>query len=111
QLEKIRFKLRQLRRPKKRSTIDDERRQSFKITVLARLHFQHEVDQRAFEPRTGAVENRETCGGNFCRSFKIEYSQRRTEIDVVLWCKRKLRRLAPTTHLNIRTLINPNRHG
>src|SRR6185369_392186 len=101
ELEKIRLKLRQLCRAKKRSTIDDERRQCFEVAVFARLNVEHEADQCAFESRAGAIQNRETCRSDLCRTFEVENSERRAKVDVIFWCEGKLRRRAPTTNLDV----------
>ena len=54
--------------------IDDEW-QRFQITVLARVHVEHEVDERAFESRAGAVQDRKPCGSNLRRTLEIEYAE------------------------------------
>ena len=110
ELEKIGFKLRQLSRAEKCGAIDDERRQRFDITMLARLHFEHEVDQRAFESRTRAVEDRKTRRSDLRGAFEIEYAECAAEIDVVLRFEIKLRRLSPATNFSIRRLIRSDRN-
>src|SRR5689334_24981417 len=82
ELEKIGFKLRQLPGAEKCGTIDDERRQRFEITMLASLHIEHEIDQRAFESRPRAVQNCKTCRRDLGSVFEIEDAECGGEIDV-----------------------------
>src|SRR6185369_12937587 len=99
--EEVCFKLRELRSAEESVAVDDERRGRFEVTVFARVHVEHEIDQGAFETRARAVENRETRGCEPRRSFQIEYSETQTEIDVVLRCKTELGLRTPTTDLLI----------
>ena len=79
--------------------------------MLASLDVEHEVDQGAFEPRAGAVENRETRGSDLCRAFEIENAECRTEINVVLRFEIKLRRRAPATHFLVCRFVIANRQA
>src|SRR5690349_949713 len=102
ELEQIGFKLRQLPGSEERTAIDDERRQCFEIAVFARLHVEHEVDERAFETCARAVQDRETRRCNLRSTFEIEYAECGAEIDVVLRLEREFRLCAPATSLSIR---------
>src|SRR5215212_2843834 len=103
--EKIGFELWQLRRSEERGAVDDERRQRFEVTVLASLDFEHEVNERTFKPRAGAVQNRKTCRRDLCSPLEIENAEPCAKVNMVLRFESKLRRRAPATNLNIVGLI------
>ena len=54
-LEQVLLELRQVARAAQRVGVDEERRLDFAIAVLARVQIEHEVDQRARQPRAGAA--------------------------------------------------------
>src|SRR5687767_9341951 len=91
QLEKVLFELRKLTGAKQRVAIDDGGRQSFRIAILSRVQVEHEIDQRTFQSRAGAVEDCEPRPGNFSRALQVENAQRRPQIDVVLRLKSEFR--------------------
>ena len=78
QLEQIRLKLGQLPRAIKAIFIRDERRQHFGISVVLRMHIQHEIDQRAFQFRAQAHVNGKPRAGDLRRAIEIEDAQFRT---------------------------------
>src|SRR4051794_3012501 len=102
ELEQIGFKLWQLSGSEESIAIDDERRECFEISVLTRVHVEHEVDEGAFESRSGAVQDRETRGSDLGRAFEIEYAERIGEVDVIFRLKVKLRPRAPAANFDIR---------
>ena len=58
-LEQILLELRQVAGAAQRVGVDEERRLDFGVAVLARVQLEHEVDQRAREPRARAHQHRE----------------------------------------------------
>ena len=66
-----------------------------KITMLARVQVDHEIDQRAFQFRACAGETNKTAPAQFRRPFEIEKIQSRAERNVI-GSIGQLRFLAPT---------------
>jgi hypothetical protein len=58
-LEEVLFELRQVAGAAQRIGIDQERRFDLEVSVVTRVHVEHEVDQRAGQPRTGPHEHGE----------------------------------------------------
>ena len=58
------LELRQLPRADHRVAVDEERREHFRVTVLARVQVEQEIDQPAFQPRPGALVENEPAAGN-----------------------------------------------
>ena len=55
-----------------------------RVAVLARVQVEHEVDQRAREPRAGAAQHREPRAGDLRAALEVDDAERRPEIPVRL---------------------------
>ena len=71
-LEEIRFEFRQLRRSPQRLGIDQKRRLDLDVSVLARVHIEHEIDQRPREPRAGAHQHRKAGTGHLRGAIEVQ---------------------------------------
>ena len=69
-MKQIFLEFRQLIRPEKRFAVDHKRRQSFRVAVFGRVNVEHKIDQRAFEPRARAVQNRKARTRDFVARSK-----------------------------------------
>src|SRR5260370_36464277 len=65
--EKISGKLRQLARPRERSSIHKKRRQDFRVVVLAGVHGEEKICKGALEAGHPAFRNRKTWAREFRR--------------------------------------------
>ncbi|MCG3162393.1 MAG: hypothetical protein JMDDDDMK_03643 [Acidobacteria bacterium] len=113
QLEQIGFKFRKLSRAEERVVIDDERRQHLSITVLGRVQVEHEIDQRAFELRAEAGQNRKTRACNLRRALLIENAEGHAEINVIFRLEafsRKIARRSPAAYFRVRRFIFADRN-
>src|SRR4029079_3473430 len=72
ELKQIGFKLRQLSRTVQGLTVHHERGKYFGIAVLLSMEVKTEVNQCAFQARADASKERETCPGDFRRSFEVK---------------------------------------
>src|SRR5713226_3583012 len=79
--------------------------------MLARVQVEHEIDQRAFQSRAGAVQNREARAGDLRRALEIENAERRSQVDVILWCEIKFWLRAPAADLRIRRFVFADRYA
>ena len=83
-LEEILLELGQLARAGQRRTVGQKRRLDFAIPVLASVHVEHEVDERARQARTRAGKHREPRTGQARPALEIENAQCRAEVPVRL---------------------------
>jgi len=83
-LEKILFELRKIARAAEGIGVDEKGRLDFRVTVLARMQLEHEVDQRAGETGAGAHEHGEARPGHASRTFEVDNPECRPEIPVRL---------------------------
>ena len=70
--EHVGFELGQLRRADQRLGIDDVRRVALGVAVLARLHVEHELRERAVQTRERAAQEREARAGELRRGREVE---------------------------------------
>ena len=63
-LEQVGLELRQVAGAEERRSVHQEGRLHLAVSVLARVHVEHEVDQRPREARPGAQQEGEACAGN-----------------------------------------------
>ena len=52
------------------------------------MHIEHELAERAFEPRQAFFQNDKTRAGEFRRGFEIHLAERFAEIEMLLRCER-----------------------
>ena len=95
-LEQILLELRQLPGAVEARRVDHERRQHFGIAVLARVHVEHEVDQRALQLRAQAPVHREPRAGDLGRALQIEDAELRPQVPVRLWVRNRTRAACPS---------------
>ena len=79
--------------PNRLAGVDQERRQHFGVAVLARMHVEHEVDQRAFQLARPAPINGEPRAGDLGGAFQIQDAQLRAQIPMRLGFEIELARL------------------
>ena len=102
ELEQIRCELRQLAGAVQAGGVDHERRQHFGVAVLAGVHVQHEVDQRALQLRAQAPVDGEARAGDFGGALEIQDAEVRARGPNALWAsKSKLRRRAPAADFDV----------
>ena len=94
-LEQILLELRQVARAGERRAVDEERRLDLAVAVLARVQVEHEVDERAREPRAGAEQHREARARHARRALEVENAERGAELPVRLRREVERRRRAP----------------
>src|SRR3954447_6601113 len=104
-MEEVLLKLRQLIGAKQSIAIDDVRGQGFGISMFARVDIEHEVDQRALEPCSGAVKDCKSRGGNLSSTLKVENSQRLAKVHVIFRLEIKFARLSPAANLLVCVLV------
>ena len=69
--------------------------------MLARVQIEHEIDERAREPRTGAEQQREARAGDLRRALEVEDAECRPEVPVCSRGEVERRRIADATHLDV----------
>ena len=97
-LEQILLELRQVARAGQRRGVHQERRLDFGVAVLARVEIEHEVDERAGEPRAGAHQHGEARAGHAGGALEIQDAERGAEFPVRLRFEVERRRLPVLTH-------------
>src|SRR5262245_10921025 len=68
----VRFKFGQLRRADHTIAPNQKRRTDFGVTMLTRVQIDHEIDQRALQPRAGTGENDKTAAAQFGRASHVQ---------------------------------------
>ena len=82
------YKFWELRGTKHRLIAHQKRRRDFSVVMrLACVHIEHELTERALEPRQAFFQNHKTRAGKFCSSFEIHLAERFAEIEMLLWRK------------------------
>ena len=79
--------------------------------MLARVQIEHEVDQRARQPRAGAAQHREAGAGNLRGALEIENAERGAEIPVRLRLEVERARLAVRAGLPVVCGALADRHA
>ncbi len=79
--------------------------------MLARVQVEHEIDQRPFKSRSGAIQDRETGPRNLRRAFEIQNAERCPEVNMIFWIEIKLRLRAPPTNFDVRGFVFANRNA
>src|SRR5687768_15643207 len=69
--------------------------------MLACMHVEHEVDQRALQPRSHAHVDRKPSARDLGRALQVEYAERRAQVPMRLRFKIKCWFGAPFTDLDI----------
>jgi hypothetical protein len=103
------FELRQLARADHGIAVDEKRRKDFRVTVLARVQVEQEINQGPFQTRARALVENKSAAGNLRRSRKIQDTKLFANLPMCFRLKRKLRRFTPAFHLGIVRRILPHR--
>ena len=91
--------------------VDQERRLDFAVAVLARVQIEHEVDERAREPRAGAAQHGEPRAGDLGGALEVDDAERRPEIPVRLRLEVERARLAVAPHFDVVRGALADRHA
>ena len=83
-LEQVGFELGQLAGAGERGGVGEKGGLHLPVAVLARVQVEHEVDQRARQPRAGAAQHGKPRAGDPRTALEIENAQCRTEVPVRL---------------------------
>ena len=110
-VEQIVCELRQLSRAHERVGVHEIRHVDLAVAVLAGMHVQHELHQRAMQTRNGPVQRHEAAAGQPARELEVDAAEHRAEIDVILRLEIERRRLAPAALLAIVLLALADRHA
>ena len=73
--------------------------------MLARVHVQHELDQRALQARQAAAHDDEARSGDLRGRVEIEHAEAGAQIDVIAHFEVEHSRRAPCANLGIRGLV------
>ena len=95
ELEEILFELGQLAGAEKAGGVHHERRQNFRVTVLAGMHIEHEVGERPLQLRADSGVHGKARAGDLGGALEIQNPQRRAQIPMRLGREIELARLAP----------------
>ena len=83
--ELIICKFRQLRRAEHRLVAHQQRRRDFGVVVrLAGVHIEHELPERAFEPRQAFLQNNKARAGELGRGLEIHLAERFAKLEMLL---------------------------
>src|SRR6185503_17143591 len=109
-LEQVLLELRQVAGAAQRIGVDQEGRLDLRVAVLARVQLQHEVDERAREPRARPHQHREARARHARGALEVENAQSRTDLPVRLRLEVERARLAVPPHLAVVFGGFPDRH-
>src|SRR5437588_7872395 len=109
--EKISGELRQLACAGQGCGVHQEGRQDFRVVVLAGVHIEKKIRERALQARTPALVNSESRAGDFRGNCEVEYSWRFANVPVCLGLKIELRRNSPTADFDVVSRAGTHRHG
>ena len=110
QLEQVRFELRQLAGAAQAVGVDHERHVGLDVTVLGRMHVEHELGQGTLQTSQRALQGHKTRTGNLDRRLKVHSAQCGAQIEVLLWRNLETTWLAPAEHLAIVGIARAIRH-
>ena len=100
-LEEILLELRQVAGAAQRRGVHEKRRLDLGIAMLTGVELEHEVDQRARQPRARADQHREPRAGHPRGALEIENPERGTEIPMRLRLEVEGPRLAVAAHFDV----------
>ena len=90
--------------------VDDVRRVALGVAVLLRLHVEHELGERAMQPRDRPAQEREARARELDAGLEVE-AERRADVDVIARREVELARRAPAPHLDVGVLVGADRHA
>ncbi len=97
--------------PNRLARIHQEGRQHFGVAVLAGVHVEHEIDERALQLRAQAPVQGEARAGDLGGALEIQDAQFRAQVPVRLGLEIELRRLAHAPHFHVVVGVSAHRHG
>ncbi len=103
--EKVLFELRQLAGAEGGIGVDEKRRQHLRVAPLARVQIEHEVDQRALEPRAGSELHREPRAGDLRGAREVENAEAFADLPVGLRFEGEVPRLSPFPLFAVRRFV------
>ena len=110
-LEKIGGEFRQLSGTHQRRGVHQKWRKNFGVAVLARVHIEKKIRQRAFQPRSPAFVDRKSRTGDLRGGGQIENSGALADFPMRLRREIELRRRAPAADFDIVVRAVPHRHA
>ena len=108
--EHVVLELRQLAGAFEDLAVDDVGRPALGVAVLAGLHVEHELGERAVQPRDRAAQEREARARELGAGVEV-HAERRAEVDVVPRRELEAARRAPAAHLDVGALVRADRHA
>ena len=108
--ELIVFELRQLPRAEHHVIAHQQRRIDFGVAVLAGVEIEHELPDRALEPRQALLQHHEARAGQFRRRLEIHEAERVAEIVMRLRRERVVAHRAEDVALHIAVLVDALGH-
>ncbi len=109
-LEEILFKLRQLSGTDQRLVLDEERHVRFHVTVLLRVHVEHELDQCTLHPGQLPAHYHESRAGHLAGTLEIEHLESLAQFDVFPGRKAEFGLVAPAPDLGVISFLVAVRH-
>src|SRR5260370_32379734 len=109
--EKISGEFRQLARAGERRGVHQERRQDLRVTVLARVHVEKKIRERALQPRSPSFVHCKTRPRDFCCGGKIENSRAFADFPMRPGDEIEFRCGTPATDFGIVSGARANGHG
>ena len=103
--------LRQLSGTEQRRGVDDVRRIALGVAVVARVRVEHELRERAMQPRHPRAHHGEARARKLRPGREVDHTQRFTEVRVVLRREVERPRCAPATHLDVVGFGATDRHA
>ena len=103
--------LRQLAGTGHRLRVDKVRQVELGVAVLAGVHVQHELRQRAVQARQRAAQHGEARAGQLRGGLGVEQAVRVAQFDVLARLEVEFGRLPPAAHLDVVVLVPADRHA
>ena len=107
--ELVVLEFRQLRRAEHGVVANEQRRVHFRVAVLVRVQVDHELTERALQPREAAFEHHEARARELRRRLEIHEPQSLAELEMLLGAVER-RRLSGTVTLHVAVLVCADRH-
>ena len=108
--EQVVFELRQLAGAGHRLGVDHVGHVALGVAVLGGVHVEHELRERAMQPRHRAAQ-REARAGELGRGLEIQAAERFADVDVIARRNVERARRAPASHLDVVFFRLPDRNA
>ena len=83
--EQVVLKLRQLVGAEQNLVPHHQWRLNLGVAMLGRVQIQHELAERAIEPRKLALQHGEAAARKFCGAFEIHHAERFADLEMLPW--------------------------